>query len=385
MAHQSHPSEAHATKPLDISNLMSPPELPKLESFSQSEMSKRMGAEVSDVRRVPGRISPLSPPISPPTKAKDHDLSISHFATTPVKDPILYPSHDITSSPPHQPLFGIAEPLDTQRIVHDHELARSAGSSIFFNRAEPPATNDYELALSFRSAVMQKFEEDRGKWLKRERACLVGDRTVQAKQRRFEFQHILPAQPHPVRKEAQRIAKPSAKVSKDYKHAQSKPRPIRSGPHPTTIVAKPTAARSSSETPDSSTRRAVAPNRVDTDYDALPDYCPPLNSLPNKANNLKTDWKGTPTDLSNDPDRHLLHPDELLLASHLRLNCATYLTSKRRIFVRRLECARVGKEFRKTDAQQACKIDVNKASKLWSAFDKVGWLQKSWMDAWLRN
>jgi len=37
---------------------------------------------------------------------------------------------------------------------------------------------------------------------------------------------------------------------------------------------------------------------------------------------------------------------------------------------------RIGKEFRKTDAQQACKIDVNKASKLWTAFDKVGWFKK---------
>ena len=30
-------------------------------------------------------------------------------------------------------------------------------------------------------------------------------------------------------------------------------------------------------------------------------------------------------------------------------------------------------EFRKTDSQKACKIDVNKASKLWSAYEKIGW------------
>ena len=83
------------------------------------------------------------------------------------------------------------------------------------------------------------------------------------------------------------------------------------------------------------------------------------------------------------PHRQLLHPDEVTLAGNLRLDCATYLTSKRRIFERRLQCLRMGKECRKTDAQQACKIDVNKASKLWTAFDKVGWLDARFMRQFL--
>jgi hypothetical protein len=97
------------------------------------------------------------------------------------------------------------------------------------------------------------------------------------------------------------------------------------------------------------------------------------------------DWKGQPIDLSSDPHAALLHPDELLLAGNLRLDCATYLTSKRRIFERRLQCLRTGKEFRKTDAQQACKIDVNKASKLWTAFEKVGWLNQNWVRSFLKE
>jgi hypothetical protein len=68
-----------------------------------------------------------------------------------------------------------------------------------------------------------------------------------------------------------------------------------------------------------------------------------------------------------------LHEAEVNLAATLRLNCATYLCSKRRVFQARIEALRIGKEFRKTDAQQACKIDVNKASKLWQSYDKVGW------------
>ncbi|KAK8099068.1 SWIRM domain-containing protein [Apiospora kogelbergensis] len=54
----------------------------------------------------------------------------------------------------------------------------------------------------------------------------------------------------------------------------------------------------------------------------------------------------------------------LVLAANLRLDCATYLTSKRRMFMKRLNCLRIGKDFGKTDTQQACKINVNKASKL---------------------
>jgi hypothetical protein len=44
---------------------------------------------------------------------------------------------------------------------------------------------------------------------------------------------------------------------------------------------------------------------------------------------------------------------------------------------------RIGKEFRKTDAQQACKIDVNKASKLWTAYDRVGWFDSEHFQQYL--
>jgi hypothetical protein len=127
----------------------------------------------------------------------------------------------------------------------------------------------------------------------------------------------------------------------------------------------------------------MAPTRTDKDFSHLPDYCPPLSSLPDKANSLKVDWKANSIDLSGDPNVRFLHPDEVVLAANLRLDCATYLTSKRRLFIRRLMCAQKGKEFRKTDAQQACRIDVNKASKLWTAFEKVGWLDLGWMEKYM--
>jgi hypothetical protein len=100
-----------------------------------------------------------------------------------------------------------------------------------------------------------------------------------------------------------------------------------------------------------------------------------METLRGNTKGLKADWKGQMLDLGRDADRHVLDPAEVNLAATLRLSCATYLCSKRRIFEARLNALRIGKEFRKTDAQQACKIDVNKASKLWTAYEKVGWFK----------
>ncbi|KAI1638087.1 hypothetical protein F4809DRAFT_649544 [Biscogniauxia mediterranea] len=373
--------ESEPKKPLDISNLMSPPEPPKLDSFPRSAMSKAMGPAVSDVRRYPGPIPPLSPPISPATKTDDHALSVVPSAINPVQDPILYPTRDIAHSPPQQPLFTQDDSIDTQRIVDDHMVARPAE---LFREATPPKREDYELMLFFSSQVMKKYKENPRSWLQRERALLLADRRAGARNRQFKLPHILPAKPQPIRKETQR-GKPvrAPKVSKPVEAKPAiPPRPIRSGPFPSP-GSRQLPARVPSTTPDPTPRRAVAPNREDKDFEALPNYCPPTDNLPNKPNSLKVDWKGTPIDLSCDPHRHLLHPDEVTLAANLRLDCATYLTSKRRMFIRRVECLRVGKEFRKTDAQQACKIDVNKASKLWTAFDKVGWLHKDWVKSYV--
>jgi hypothetical protein len=360
-------------KILDISNLMSPPEPLRFESFSQESNTKSMRlASVSDVRRAPGPIPPLSPPISPATKPDDHISSAERSSRSPVRDPILYPTHEAAGSPPHQPLFVPDESNDIQRIVDDHVVARPAS---FFTSTSPPRPEHYDLVLTFKSAVMKKYNENPKSWLQRERALLLADRKASARQNHFKLQPILPAKPQPIRSHAQRIVKP-AKASKNV----SPPRPIRSNPPAAPTIS---VVRRVSPTPDQSSRRVVAPNREVKDFESLPDHCPPTSSLPNKPNSLKVDWKGAPIDLSSDPHRHLLHPDEISLAANLRLDCATYLTSKRRMFIRRLECLRVGKEFRKTDAQQACKIDVNKASKLWTAFEKVGWLERGWMDRYL--
>ncbi|RCK54489.1 hypothetical protein Cantr_04498 [Candida viswanathii] len=119
--------------------------------------------------------------------------------------------------------------------------------------------------------------------------------------------------------------------------------------------------------------------------ESIPDYSPDVSTLPPKnAKCLKIEWKGQPMDLSNDPNLHkLTHPAEITLASILRLPVAVYLDSKRRFFYEKVNRIRSGKTFRRTDAQKACRIDVNKASRLFAAFEKVGWLNDELFEKYL--
>jgi hypothetical protein len=378
-------SSGKEAKKVDISSLMSPPD-PVLDSFHNSDAVKKItmpGASTAGAGNIKHPL-PMSPPVSPYSKHASaasiaSDASPSHR----LSDPVLYPTEDPTSSSPSQPpLFAPAEVEDHQRIVDDHVRARLAAGLLGGPRRE-----EYELALTFRSQVMKLYTANTKSWLRKERELLKADRRAGAQR----YHAIMPAKPKPIlvaskapRQRVDRVSKPQQQ--QQHGPGGSTPRPIRTGGAGPGVgagmVPSKRSAMRASLTPEPS-RRVVAPNREDKDFNSLPDYCPPSSSLPDKPNSLKVEWKGQPIDLSHDPHAHLLHPDEVALAGNLRLDCATYLTSKRRIFERRLHCLRTGKEFRKTDAQQACKIDVNKASKLWTAFDKVNWLDARWVKPYL--
>ena len=369
-------------KPCDISNLMSPPEPAPLDNFRRVDMST-VSHKPTRVERLPVLHPPLSPPVSPLSTATNVTNPVLP-ATIPIRDPILYPSADSAVSQPTNLLF-IPNPqspanikAETERLVDEHIASRPAG---LFREATPPRREDYELALHFQSNCLRMFTENPKAYFKKERELLRNDRKyVAMPPARARLPPILPAS---------RLAIPKSAAARTTAGRVQKPKPAKFlvehvENHRRIRATPPTnqQARRISPTPEPRVR-TVAPNREDKDFGSLKDYCPPLSSLPTRPNSLKVDWKGNPLDLSKDPHRHLLHPDELSLAAGLRLDCATYLTSKRRIFERRLYCAKIRKEFRKTDAQQACKIDVNKASKLWTAFDKVGWLDIKWVQQYL--
>jgi hypothetical protein len=331
---------------IPMSSLISPPEPTPYETFSQSSPKMAMATPVKEI--FPKTLSQFpSPPVSPETKTGQDDRS-----TLTVKDPILYPHQDVASIASSQPPLFVNEEEITHRVVDEHITAVKSQ----FREASPPRRDDYVLALEFKSQVAKLCSANPRQWLIREREYLLEDQ-----RRRRAFAKIAPA-PYPPKTTKNTIAK------------VVKPKPVRSAPR---VPRETLSSRNvyGSMTPEPARRQNVGSTREDKNFNALQDYSPPLSTLPNRPNSLKVEWKGAPIDLRDDPYRHLLHDDELTLAANLRLDCATYLTSKRRIFIARIECLRIGKEFRKTDSQQACKIDVNKASKLWAAFDKVGWLK----------
>ena len=121
-------------------------------------------------------------------------------------------------------------------------------------------------------------------------------------------------------------------------------------------------------------------------YDSIPDYAPPISTLPKgDPQVLQVRWREKPrVDLSNDPDRHMLHEAELRLAASLNLSCcAKYLCTKRRIFQARVKALQEGRAFRNSDALEACKINNSKASKISVAFEKVGWFDKKYFFQYL--
>ncbi|KAI9492776.1 hypothetical protein BDB00DRAFT_764882 [Zychaea mexicana] len=87
-------------------------------------------------------------------------------------------------------------------------------------------------------------------------------------------------------------------------------------------------------------------------------------------------WKGKPLKLdANDPYYGRLHHTEADVISHMRLSPQLYLRCKRAIIMAAREFSMLGLEFRKSDAQKVCRIDVNKSSRLWAAFNAYGWLK----------
>ena len=366
---EANPQENFAPMKFSVPSLLSPPEPKQIDTFAAMDSSASrtpMSTDNADISIQSKRHAhfaekmnknrlPLSPPVSPhATSHREHNSYLSRDYSE--KDPQLFRfSDDGSSLPVDVPLFPTAP---TKTTVEELINERIAEREMQEKSTALPTKEEYFLAVS---CVAKGYNRNPAAWLRREREWLNSHYG-----------------------NSSRIKKPFASASR-----RVAPAPIAGlkRTKPASVIARiPRVKR----TPKAKVYDSFDPyeplspkaprqptNRDDVDYHSLPDFSPPLSTLP-KGNNkaLKADWKGQMLDLSADPDRHLLHEAEVNLAATLRLSCATYLCSKRRIFQARIEALRIGKEFRKTDAQQACKIDVNKASKLWSAYDRVGWLKK---------
>ena len=379
---------------LPISSLMSPPEPSLPDSFDSSKSAKLQSHKMSPPlpSSKPGAEKEnsiqkllISPPVSPWVRTselvRDHaDQKQSHKTVAESgPDPVLYPEEleDVKADPPLFPSSPVRR--DAEMVVEKH-MAMHMNQ---FPPSQRPTREEYMMALSFVSCLSHNIKANPGGHMKRMRDE-VDEQWSQSK-RLCGLPGI-----SALNRQPQRIAPAMKKVSPKthpihVPRAPKEPRAPRQRKTATPrapYISSPLSGRL--DTPEGA-RAPAAKRPEDVDYHSLPDYSPPLFSLDaGNAKALKTDWASTnPLNLSTDPDRHMLHEAELNLASTLRLSCATYLCSKRRIFEGRLRALRVGKEFRKTDAQQACKIDVNKASKLWTAYNKVGWFERGWFMKWL--
>lgn len=125
-------------------------------------------------------------------------------------------------------------------------------------------------------------------------------------------------------------------------------------------------------------QKSLNKDTKDDDWTKLDDVSPDFHAIlaDPETKALRAIWRGKPKDMDDDPDKDYLHPQELQLASVLRLPAKQYLANKRRFFLEKVACLRQGKNFSKTAAQQACNIDVNKTSQMHEAFERSGMLRK---------
>ncbi|KAJ5794445.1 hypothetical protein N7457_001044 [Penicillium paradoxum] len=363
-----------------VSSLMSPPETKPLENFPAPipPFVKPRGSSPGDIKlppisadrkRTQSEMDLPSPPVTPYTGNKKSNPHVSDQIERDVgspRDPVLFPRQDsVTDVATDEPLFGPAHPPSAEALVEKHIDSHMA---MFRNKLNKPTRDEYLLALSCVPIVSTQYNRNPAAWAREERETLERQMAMMNRYRPIgsepKLKKIAPA---PMKKSG---VQPRVQRTRTKRTPKSTPNQqvLDNFDTPQTPTTKP---------------RALGMNRDDTDYQSLKDYSPPVATLGSNAKALKADWKGQMLDLSNDPDRHILSPAELNLASTLRLSCATYLCSKRRIFEARVRALGVGKEFRKTDAQQACKIDVNKASKLWTAYERVGWFKAEYFHKYL--
>jgi hypothetical protein len=391
------PQKATSQRLTVASLLLSPPETQPAESFGSSiaptfdrlsvssfnsqssEGASKPSSNLPNMFPGTGMLSKgdayASPPISPyetlSQKDNMNDVNMEDGVEQGSRDPQLFGSSSAAAPMVLEPLFP-QEPTDPTTM---DVITRHMKSLAYKSLPSKPSVEDYTLAASFRHTVFEQVCKNPGAWRSQERG--------------FESHYGGPTGPQRshATTSATLVLKKLAPAP-SVRARQPKPK-VAIQKAPARIARQKKAKRASLGQifPDTAalprpTRPAT--NREDTDYAALLDFCPSLDTLPRgNPKSLKTEWKGNSLNLSNDPDLPLLHEAEVALAATLRLNCATYLCSKRRIFQARLDKLRIGKEFRRTDAQQACKIDVNKASKLWQSFDKVGWFRPEYFQQYL--
>ncbi|KAI9777001.1 MAG: hypothetical protein M1839_009145 [Geoglossum umbratile] len=334
-----------------------------------------------------------SPPISPwnpITREESNGVNIvcsPSMSDSGIRDPPLFSrSNSETGLSADEPLFPPSESHKQAVVVSslpavqiaEKEIAAAVEQHIAIvpKPAVQPTKDEY---VTFLEGVRQLYNRDPRRWLKQEQHFFY---TRYGKGNPVNgVQKSGQASPH------RRIAPAPAttpKISNSLSRNPRRPR-VQRTPKPSPRTHVYDSFGDANESPKANTAAAAA-NKMD--YESLPDYSPHLSTLPDNNKCLKPELRGSlansgPLDLSQDPLAPMLHAAELNLASALRLPCATYLRVKRLIFRELVRFARNGLDFKKTHCQQTCGIDVNKASSIWKAYNKVGWLDPKHVDKYV--
>jgi hypothetical protein len=115
----------------------------------------------------------------------------------------------------------------------------------------------------------------------------------------------------------------------------------------------------------------------DSSLSDIPDFEPSLKDLTteNVEEILEQVGISEANSLKDDDSLELIEDSEIPVIAALRLTPLQYLDTKRRLFAEKARKCYLSETFKKTDAQKACRIDVNKASKLYEVFHLSGLLE----------
>jgi hypothetical protein len=354
---------------------------PLLHSFSQEK----------NTQELKGLPHTLSPPTSP-----DYRLLPSFTSAgtqSPHADDPLFPEHaEDVAQRPEAPLF------DSQNTDIEHPSAPSSPQQEY--RPTTPATlrvpgttisikNERQAAIDYFDSCM---------------AELANIRIAQHSTLPPPHRSTVAARDPETTRQLQALTRPAGVVkTRSPVKIPARPRQPRVTPAPSESPEK--AARThrartprtqtdffDSAFPEKKHKRApptktTASKESDLHWREMTDYSPPIETLAAATSALAkgTEWNhgNGLLDISNEQDFAELHPDEVALSKTLRLKPVQYLSNKRRIFEAKVSHLRDNKTFTKTAAQNATNIDVNKASQLWLAFDRVGWFKTEHFERFL--
>lgn len=403
------PYKTGTDRRVSITSLLSPPETKPSDSFDDRRYSntehmkalKAVPAVVATADSVKASkyavaTSYASPPISPESRqsadfaaeqgARDPQLFATNGPTVPIAlDQPLFPresqesikvANQVAATEPKKP----AGP----KIWQSHQVAAN------IHRIQP--SDGFVLDFGMNRVMNTPVREERKEFLKKVREdCEVLRRMIKESQK----SSTLPSRkaPAPISRSRQpKVSLPrlEAQAPRTSGRKRTLARTIydsaaEASPLPPKAESKKRSFSTVADSFDTSAevkprkRKTPAPTIPEDDWILYKDFSPDIKTLSPGANHFREFFwtrSGKPYDLSEDPNRHHLHESEIALAETLRWTCARFLLKKRLLFAKCLDHHKTSKKFGKTNAQEACFCDVNKASTMWNAFNKAGWLDR---------